>query len=152
MSLHKDMPTRICIRYADWLVTVPIIRLQMCTIQNHMLGRHELQVMFLCCIAMLVAAFWAEILQWVPAKMILGTTSMIATEWSMTIVDPRRACTLHNAAYTVMIVYGLVFVVGMYSPRARIAQEIIMSILDMLAKGCFSFYIMYKTDRVNRQA
>ena len=43
MNFHEDLSMRIIIRYADWFITAPIIRLQMCAI-DRVVGGRALQV------------------------------------------------------------------------------------------------------------
>ena len=102
------------------------------------------QRMFMSTILMLTLGLWAELCSSLYLKIALGIGAVVASEYSVLVVDRYQTSRIHHTCRIVFYIYGIVFFVGMYSPNARIFQEIALSLLDTLVKGGFSFYTVAK--------
>lgn len=144
MGLHKDLCTRVVIRYADWVVTAPIIRLQMCALEK-VKDVAALRAVFFYTLFMLVTGLAAELVGAIPIKVVLGTASVVSSALSISAVDPYFASGPHIVCRGIYGVYSVVFFVGFLGERYRTAQEIGFTAMDTLFKTVFTTYIICNT-------
>lgn len=126
MTTHVARSHRIFLRYSDWLLTVPILRIQYCTLDEQVRSK-DLYSMFLSSIGMLVTALPCHFLPNHPGTAVLVMTSLLCAQESI------RPIRIHRVMF--IVVYGwytILFLLDLF--YAHMIIDIAFAVSDMMVK------------------
>ena len=139
MAMTDDPTFRILLKYADWVITAPVVRLQLCAI----LRIHDRKVIctsIFCTMAMLALGLCGELVQPIDTKIMMGLWSCMISEYSTYILERHyRAIHFHHLYVynkNLFRLYGLAYLVGVL-PFAK-APDLVAALHgvgDVLVKG-----------------
>jgi hypothetical protein len=138
---EDDSLRRTVIRFVDWIITTPLMRMQMYTLENTS-SDLVLNRMFLSTQTFMLLSLWAEITPWVEAKLILGVLSIMVANYSIVIIESPVPRGIDRATRYIMVAYTVVYLSMLGGERVRYMREIVFAFMDATIKWVFVTWLI----------
>jgi bacteriorhodopsin len=147
-SLHYYMETseddrskRAVIRFVDWIVTAPLMRMQLYAIEGRG-NEEEVKRMFVSTQGFMVFSLWAELTPYTELRFILGVISIVLANYSIVIIQTRPIpSAMEDICRHIMVLYTLVYVSVLGGPQTYITREVLFALMDTTVKTLFVAYL-----------
>ena len=144
LSYAQGHVARTIVRHSDWFFTIPVIRMQVITLDDKHINPVYVNKMILGTIIMVSMSLMTEVVDnsWVRA--LTASTSVLTGEYSIRVVEMKRTPQYLKWCRTVYAWYTIVFVTGLINSDLHIVLDYVISLSDTYVKTTVSILTMSK--------
>lgn len=150
MALNNQPTFKIILKYSDWLISLPVMRLQICVI----LRIHDKEILgtsMMCTVAMLLMGFVGEVATSFDVKIMLGFWAAMVSEYSTYVLERHyRGLEFHhlyNFQKNMCRMYGVLYLVGaMPWPYAADLASSLQGVGDVMMKGSLMAFALMENN------
>lgn len=148
LSFNSDPRARIMIRHSDWFLTIPVIRLQLITLDNKYVIPRVVYGMIISSVLMVLFSLITELVHIPVIQVVTGSLSILIGEYSIfTLVERKRIPQHLIWCRIVYALYGAWFVLGLVRPQLRTHLDAMISVSDTTIKSTVSGLVVAKVVR-----
>jgi bacteriorhodopsin len=142
MESHEDDHLRrTVIRFVDWIVTAPLMRLQIHTLQGTATDL-VLHRMFLSTQTFMVLSLWAELSSHLEVQFVLTIIGLLVANYSLVIVENPSTAMMNRITRIIMIAYTVVYLGLIGGHKLWHVREIMFAIMDAMVKSVFITWLI----------
>lgn len=139
---ESDQTKRAVIRFVDWIVTAPLMRMQIYTVEGRS-NDEGLKRMFIATQGFMVLSLWAELTPYSEMRFVLGVVSILLANYSVVIVQAHPTpTTMDHVCRHIMVLYTVVYASAVGGQRVYITREMLFAIMDTVVKSLFVVWLL----------
>ncbi len=151
MSIADDREVRRVLKYTDWCLTVPVMRLQICAVVQFT-DIFVIRRMLLYCMLMLLSGLIGEMSPNTTVKVGMGFISYLWSEESVHILEESKPIIRHHVLHklnrNVFYIYTVYYVIGIL-PDGDPWMCFLEAITDTFVKSAMGMYLMIQSKRTH---